>query len=80
MWLNIGALVAIGIFLIVTFTLKLAIMADLNTGIVITIWAINPFTSALMDFFIYRSPLKMHHLIGMVFLIMCAIFVSVSGG
>lgn len=57
LWLNIGAIVAIVVFLIVAYTLKLAIMADLNTGIVITIWAINPFTSALMDFIIYSTPL-----------------------
>jgi len=80
LWLIIGAVVSVGIFLIVSFTLKLAILANLNTGIVITIWAINPFTSALMDFCIYRSPLQQHHLVGMVFLIMCAVFVSVSGG
>ena len=38
-------------------TMKYSLMAGMNIGLVITIWAINPFTSALMDYFVYSSKL-----------------------
>jgi hypothetical protein len=52
-----NAVVCVVIFTVVTYTFKLAISAGLNVGLVVVIWAINPFTSALMDYLVYGKPL-----------------------
>jgi multidrug transporter EmrE-like cation transporter len=77
-WILVGACFVIAIFYIVSTTVHLAMKAGLNIGIVTTIWAINPFTSALMDYLIYRTALYTHHWLGMFCLIACAIMISFS--
>lgn len=66
------------IFYVVSCTLDLALRAGVNIGIVTTIWAINPFTSALMDWIIYGVALKAHHWFGMFGLVLCAALISLS--
>jgi drug/metabolite transporter (DMT)-like permease len=69
---------SIAIYYVVSVTLDLALRANLNIGIVTTIWAINPFTSALMDWIIYGDVLKLHHWFGMILLVICAVLISLS--
>lgn len=53
-WIIVNALILVAVFFIVLLTLRLSIKAELNIGLVIAVWPINSFTSALMDYFVYR--------------------------
>lgn len=77
-WILVGAVMVGGIYFVVSTTLDLALRAGVNIGIVTTIWAINPFTSALMDWIIYGIALSFHHWFGMLGLIVCAVLISLS--
>jgi len=56
-WTILNAFVCTWIWFIVMLTMKFSLAAGVNIGLVITIWAINPFTSALMDWFVYSAKL-----------------------
>lgn len=53
-------------------------LANLNAGIVSTIWAIGPLYSALVDFLFFKQKLFTSHLIGLVCLISCAMCISLA--
>jgi drug/metabolite transporter (DMT)-like permease len=53
-------------------------MADVNVGIITTIWSIQPLAAATLDYLIYGERLRMHHLIGMVFVIGSGLCISLS--
>jgi drug/metabolite transporter (DMT)-like permease len=74
----LNAVICVVIFTVVTYTFKLAISAGINVGLVVVIWAINPFTSALMDYLVYGQPLFRYHIVGMTGLLICAVLVAVG--
>jgi len=53
-------------------------MADVNVGIITTIWSIQPLAAATLDYFIYGEKLKKHHIFGMVFVIGSGLCISFS--
>ena len=53
-------------------------MADVNVGIITTIWSIQPVAAATLDYFIYGEKLMLHHLFGIVFIIGSALSISIS--
>ena len=73
-----GALLIAIIFMVISFNMKLSLKADLNIGLCVAIWAINPFFAALADLIIYRIGLKLNHIIGMLFLVVCGVLISLS--
>lgn len=77
-WILVGAVMVAVIYNVVSTTLDLALRSGVNIGIVTTIWAINPFTSALMDWIVYSEPLHLNHWFGMLGLVICAVLISIS--
>jgi drug/metabolite transporter (DMT)-like permease len=65
-----------GIQSFVFLTMYYAHMADVNVGIITTIWSIQPLAAAILDYFIYGEKLMKHHLFGMVFVIGSALCIS----
>ena len=57
-------------------SLYLAQLADMNTGIIATIWAINPLFSAIMDALVFKQKLKNFHYIGMIGMVCCSCMIS----
>jgi drug/metabolite transporter (DMT)-like permease len=53
-------------------------MADVNVGIITTIWSIQPLAAAILDYFIYGEKLMKHHLFGMVFVVGSALCISLA--
>lgn len=64
--------------MLIMLNFELARLAMINTGVVSVIWAISPFFSALLDFFINRQSLLVSQFIGMVFMLICAVLVGVK--
>eukprot|EP00347_Sterkiella_histriomuscorum_P017226 403350201 len=82
-WINIlctfgFSLTYLSIQTIVMVTFSLCLMANLNAGIVSTIWAVAPLYSALLDFLIFKQKLFTSHLIGVFCLIVCAMCISLA--
>lgn len=53
-------------------------MAKINAGVVTTIWSINPLFNAVADYFLNNQGLTAHHMIGMVGMVLCLVFISLS--
>jgi len=76
--LAVNALTCVTVFYVVLLTLRLSIKAELNIGLVIAVWPINSFTSAVVDYFVYRVKLAPSNWYGMIGLCLCAVLVSVA--
>jgi len=59
-------------------TFYYAKLANINVGIIATIWAINPLYMAILDYIVNAQKLTSKHLIGMVCLISCTLLISFS--
>lgn len=59
-------------------TFYYAELAGINAGVISTVWSANPFFLAVLDYVIYKQKLTKFHIIGMVLLMLCAIFVSLA--
>jgi hypothetical protein len=77
-WITLNAIILVVVFFIVLMTLRLSIKAGLNIGLVIAVWPINSFTSAVLDYLMYNVKLEPSNWYGMTGLCLCAIFVSVA--
>ena len=53
-------------------------MAGLNIGIASSVWAIAPFTSALAEWIVFGNRLQKYHVVGMNFMLTCALLISCS--
>jgi len=49
----LGAMFQISVYMTIVFTFDLSIRAGLNIGISTSIWAINPFLTAMLDRFLH---------------------------
>lgn len=56
-----------------------ATKADINVGVITSIWSINPLFLAVMDYFIFQESLKYYHLVGTIFMVLCALSISMTG-
>ena len=74
----LGGLVTGGRFLAVCTTFALSWKANLNIGIACSVWATAPFFSALMDYILFKKKLQASHLLGISFLLTCALLNSCS--
>lgn len=59
-------------------TFYFSALADVNPGIITTIWAINPLFTAILDFLIYGQRLQKFHIAGILCLVFCVAFISLS--
>lgn len=53
-------------------------MANVNVGIITTLWSIQPLAAALLDYFINNEKLTVYHLIGIIMVIASGLFISFS--
>jgi drug/metabolite transporter (DMT)-like permease len=53
-------------------------MADVNVGIITTIWSIQPMAAAVLDYLINGEKLMCHHIFGMLFIVGSALSISIS--
>lgn len=56
-----------------------AALAQINVGLITTIWSINPLFIAIMDYLLFRQKLRYYHLIGTVSIVICTVVLSLSG-
>ena len=63
---------------IVIITFSYCIDANLNAGIVSTIWAVSPLYGAVIDYVAFGERLSVKHLVGVFCLIACAASISMS--
>ena len=74
----IGSIVSSLIFMSSTLTFTLSRAAGLNSGIAISIWALLPVFAAVIEYFTYKTPLRIHQLIGILVMFVGAAMVSCS--
>ena len=53
-------------------------MADVNVGIITTLWSVQPLAAAFLDYLIYGERLTIYHLIGIIMVIASALLISFS--
>ena len=53
-------------------------LADVNVGIITTIWGVQPLGAALLDYLINNEKLTFHHLAGMIFILLGGLCVSMA--
>lgn len=56
----------------------IAKQAGLNIGIAQAIWAISPFFVSILERVYYKTAFNIKQVYGMIFLVLCAILVSLS--
>lgn len=60
-------------------TMYFSALANVNAGLITTIWSVNPVFMALMDRICFGQKLQTYHLIGTLFIVICTVILSVSG-
>lgn len=60
-------------------TMYFSALANVNVGLITTIWSVNPVFMAIMDRFCFGQKLQTYHLIGTLFIVICTVILSVSG-
>jgi uncharacterized membrane protein len=60
-------------------TMHFSALADVNVGLITTIWSINPVFMALMDRICFGTKLECYHLVGTLFIVVCTVVLSVQG-
>ena len=64
---------------IVVLTFQYCLLANVNAGIVSTIWSITPLFAAKFDYLLFGESLTRKHLIGLVCLVLCVGCISIGG-
>ena len=77
-FITIAALFSAGILSTAVLTFSLSLKADLNAGVATSIWATLPFFAAVVEYFVYKTPLKCYQIIGMTIMLVSACLVSLS--
>ena len=57
-------------------TLYFASAADVNAGVIITLWSIDPLMLAFFDRVVFKEKLKCYHIQGMVSILICSLTIS----
>lgn len=60
-------------------TMYFANKAGVNVGVITTITSINPFFTAVVDYFIYKIILRYHHILGMISIVLGSVFICLNG-
>lgn len=60
-------------------TMYFSALANVNAGLITTIWSVNPVFMALMDRICFKTKLERYHLVGTLFIVICTIILSLSG-
>ena len=60
------------------FTVLFAGYAQINAGIITSIWCVNPFFVATADYCIYGTRLKATQFAGISFIVVCVLLLSLK--
>lgn len=63
---------------LVFLTMYFANRSTINVGVIITIWSINPFMTAVADYYINNEKLYYHHMIGLVCMVLCSVAICLK--
>ena len=67
-----------GLYISCILPFKAARTNGLNIGIITAIWSFVPFFVAIQERILYNVGIKIHHIIGMIFLVAMTILISLS--
>lgn len=56
-----------------------AARANINVGVIITIWSVNPLFMAICDKLIFGQELRYFHTLGMLAIVICTVVISLAG-
>ena len=59
-------------------TMFFSALAQVNVGLITTIWSVNPLFMAIMDFIIFKQKLYYYHLVGTISIVICTIVLSLT--
>ena len=60
------------------FAIWFANLANMNVGVITVIWSTTPLMVAISEYIFYKQGLKVHYIIGMVLMVVCAGILSVN--
>ena len=58
---------------LVYITMYFANRADINVGIIITIWSLDPLYNSLASYYLYNEKLAYYHAIGLLSILLCSL-------
>ena len=59
-------------------TMFFANRADINVGVIITIWSINPFFNSIADYYINGEKMHYYHIIGLLSILLCSVAICMK--
>ena len=60
-------------------TMYFSALANMNVGLITTLWSVNPLFMALMDRIMFSEKMMAYHVFGMIFIVICTVMLSLSG-
>ena len=63
---------------IIIFTFYFSMRADINAGLISSIWSVTPFVFCLMDYIFFGVKLQTHHYIGVSCTAVCTVLLSLT--
>jgi drug/metabolite transporter (DMT)-like permease len=63
----------------VYLTIYFATAANVNVGVITTIWSVDPINMAIVDYYLFGQKLKYFHVIGVSSIFVCSLLISLSG-
>jgi hypothetical protein len=60
-------------------TMHFSSLANVNVGLITTIWSVNPVFMAIMETMCFDSRLECYHLVGTLLIVVCTVALSLSG-
>ena len=64
---------------LVYLTIYFATAANINVGVITTIWSIDPVNMAVIDYWLFGQKLQYYHVVGVLSIVACSALVSLSG-
>ena len=62
----------------ICLTLYYAALAQVNSGLITTIWSLTPFFFALVEYKVFGTSLQINHYIGMILILICSVLLSLT--
>ena len=63
---------------LVYLTMYFANRAEINVGVIITIWSINPFFNSIADYYLNGEKMHYYHVIGLASMLLCSVAVCMK--
>ena len=72
------SIVMVSVTFINAAVLYASIMANINFSLIINLYSFTPFLNAISFYFIFKEKLNKMHIVGMVMILVCFLFTSLS--